>query len=72
MKRVNDKAIGERYNNWEIVGYKQGKKGLEWVCRCRCGEERVQKVDNIKSGRSKMCKKCSVKKRKGEKLEWEE
>lgn len=58
MKEDNKKAIGMKYNDWEVIGWQRGKKGIEWICRCKCGTEKVQKVDNIKNGRSKMCKKC--------------
>ena len=62
--RENDKMIGNRYNKWEVIGWERGKKGIEWVCRCECGEVKVQKVDNVKSGRSRMCKRCSVRERR--------
>ena len=45
------------------------KKGIEWICKCKCGNIKRQKVDNIKSGRSKMCKVCSSELRKKEKKE---
>ena len=62
----NRNAIGKRYGEWEVVGIERGKKGLEWVCRCRCGEVKRCKIDNIRSGRSKMCKACSGKRRRKE------
>lgn len=54
----NKDFIGAKFNDWEVIDYVKGVKGIEWVCRCKCGEIKVQKVDNIKNGRSKMCKKC--------------
>lgn len=60
----NRSYVGEKINDWTIIGYVKGKKGYEWICRCKCGKEVVQKVDNIKSGRSKMCRECSDNERK--------
>ncbi len=56
----NKNFIGEKFNDWQVIDWKKGKKGIEWVCQCKCGAIKVQKVDNIKNGRSKMCKKCSM------------
>lgn len=63
----NKNFIGEKYNKWEVIDWIEGKKGIEWICRCECGEIKKQKVDNIKNGRSKMCKKCSNKEKEKEK-----
>lgn len=69
--RVEEKehreAIGKEYGRWTVIGIERGKKGLEWICRCKCGEEKRQKIWNIKSGKSVMCKKCSGKERRKEK-----
>lgn len=54
----NKSFVGEKFNDWEVIGWESGKKGVDWICRCKCGIIKKQKVDNIKSGRSKMCKKC--------------
>lgn len=62
----NRRAIGRRYGSWEVIGIEKGKKGTEWVCRCICGEIRRQKIDNVRSGRSRMCKKCSGRLRRRE------
>lgn len=62
----NRAAIGRVYGKWEVIGVERGKKGLEWVCRCECGEEKRQKIWNIRNGRSVMCKKCSGKLRRKE------
>lgn len=66
--RSNKEYVGEKINDWEIIDWVKGNKGIEWVCRCKCGEIKTHKVDNIKNGRSKMCKKCSAKTRKVEKI----
>lgn len=70
--KSNKDYVGERINDWEIIGWKIGKKGIEWICKCKCGNIKRQKVDNIKSGRSKMCKECSSKLRKKEKQDLKE
>lgn len=56
--KSNKEFIGEKFNDWTVIDWIQGNKGIEWVCRCKCGEIKTHKVDNIKNGRSKMCKKC--------------
>ena len=64
----NKSFIGERFNDWEVIDWVIGeRKEVEWICRCKCGNIKQQKVDNIKNGRSKMCKECADKKRKQEK-----
>ena len=61
--RNNKEYIGEKFGDWEIIDWVREKKGIEWICRCKCGKIKQQKVDNIKNGRSKMCKECSNKKK---------
>lgn len=65
----NKDFIGYKFNDWEVIDWTIGpKKEVEWICRCKCGNIKQQKVDNIKNGRSKKCKECSIKeKRKKEK-----
>lgn len=68
--RSNKDFVGKKFNNWEVIDWVIGeKKEVEWICRCRCGNIKQQKVDNIKNGRSKMCKECSGKERRKEKKE---
>ena len=62
--KSNKDYVGEKINDWEIIGWEKGKKGVDWICKCKCGKIKKQKVDNVKSGRSKMCKECSSKLRK--------
>lgn len=62
----NRAAIGRVYGRWEVIGVERGKKGLEWVCRCECGKVRRQKIWNVRSGRSEMCKECSGRLRRKE------
>lgn len=65
-ERENREAVGRRYGEWEVIGIERGKKGLEWLCRCKCGEIKVQKIWNVRSGKSKKCKKCSGRERRKE------
>lgn len=65
----NREYVGKQINDWTIIGYEKGKKGIELICKCKCGVVKKQKVDNIKNGRSKMCKDCCGKKRRKEKKE---
>lgn len=66
-ERENRESIGRRYGKWTVIGVERGKKGLEWICRCECGEIKKQKIWNIREGRSEMCKACSGKLRRKEK-----
>jgi hypothetical protein len=46
-----------RYGRWKIVAYAGSNKGAGslWLCRCRCGAERVVKGASLVSGRSQSC-----------------
>ena len=68
----NRNFIGEKFNDWTIIDWVKGKKGIEWVCQCKCGKIKTQKVDNIKNGRSRMCKECMNKEKRKEKKPKEE
>ena len=44
----NKSFIGERFNDWEVIDWVIGeRKEVEWICRCKCGNIKQQKVDNI-------------------------
>ena len=64
MKRKNDEWKGKKINDWTVVDYVLTEKGIAWVCECKCGRIKTQKVWNVKSGKSKMCRWCSAKERK--------
>lgn len=66
MKRSNDKWVGKEINDWKILDYVIGKNGIEWMCECKCGRIKKQKVWNVTSGKSRMCKACSAKLRRKE------
>ena len=49
MKRSNDEWVGKKVNDWKIVDYYINEKGVMWVCECKCGRIKKQKVWNVKS-----------------------
>ena len=49
---------GKKINDWTVVDYVLTEKGVMWVCECKCGRIKRQKVWNVKSGKSKMCRAC--------------
>lgn len=56
----NKNFVGYKFNDWEVIDWVIGdRKEVEWICKCKCGRIKQQKVDNIKNGRSKMCKECA-------------
>ena len=72
VKRENDKWAGRKINEWTVVGYVlygDKKKEIRWMCECKCGRIKMQKADNIKSGKSKMCKECSGRLRRKENID---
>lgn len=52
--------IGQKFNQWLVLSeHKCNSKNKYWLCRCDCGiEKRVSNYD-LKSGKSKRCKKCA-------------
>ena len=62
----NDDFIGKRFNHWTVIGthYNSERKETEWVCRCDCGKVVVQRVWNVKNGKTKQCYDCLKRKRK--------
>lgn len=67
--KSNKDYVGQKFNDWEVIGWTIGdrKREVEWICRCKCGKIKQQKVDNIKNGRSRMCKECAAKEKRKEK-----
>lgn len=66
MKKENNEWVGRKINEWTIVDYVNTPKGVAWVCECKCGRIKTQKVWNIKSGKSKMCRACRDKAKREE------
>jgi len=56
--------IGEKYGKWEVIEVIKGNSDNNWHtlwrCRCECGVVRKQEPSNLKSGKSRSCRKCSV------------
>ena len=71
MKRSNNEWVGRTVNDWKIVDYVIEEKGVAWICECKCGRIKKQKVWNVKSGKSKMCRACRDKISREEKEERE-
>lgn len=66
----NKEFVGYKFNDWEVIDWViSEKKEVEWICRCKCGRIKQHKVDNIKNGRSRMCKECAINKRRKPKEE---
>ena len=71
-EKENDKYVGKKYGKWTVVDWILTEKGVAWMCECECGRVKKQKVWNVKSGRSMMCKVCSVKERRRRRYESKE
>lgn len=64
----NDTYTGRTYNDWEILGeakrthYKAGahrrQARVTMLCQCVCGERRACRLDSVRAGGTKRCKKC--------------
>ena len=48
---------GERFGRLVVLSLHPGKQGRNclWLCRCDCGEERVVRSGNLRSGHSTSC-----------------
>lgn len=60
VKNISGKIIG----NWEVLNKydKNGWNGrIRWLCRCSCGYTAFIHSCNLKSGKTKSCRKCSTK-----------
>lgn len=61
MRKIDDsERIGTRVGRWEIIGVgSKTPKRSYLVCRCDCGNQAEVLRENILSGKSDGCKKCS-------------
>lgn len=52
---------GETFGLLTAVGYvgQDYRRRAEWLCRCRCGKERVCAGGDLRSGRVKACRECA-------------
>jgi hypothetical protein len=46
---------GDVYGKWEVLSHNGGRG---WLCRCRCGVEKVVDGGSLRSGRSSGCTMC--------------
>lgn len=69
MKENNKDYIGKKINDWEIIDYVMQRGEVRWICKCKCGKIKIQKADNIKTGKSRMCRECSEKEKKAKREE---
>lgn len=51
--------INETYNNWTILCF-HGRNKRRALCRCSCGTEKIVNTYDVRSGKSKRCKDCSI------------
>ena len=58
---IKDVKPGLAFNDWILVKYwGRGSRGYEFLFQCKCGKERVCGLLDMRSGRSKSCRKCSA------------
>lgn len=50
---------GMTFGSWVVI---ESLGGRYWMCRCGCGTEKQVHANNLKSGRSKSCQSCGVRK----------
>jgi hypothetical protein len=64
MKAMGDWYVGKTFGKWSILSQSEsGVKHPKLTARCECGKEQRVNRDNILSGKSTGCRKCSGKKR---------
>lgn len=60
------KEKGKRYGYLTVISL--GRKGNNgcyyWVCQCDCGNYSQVRGDNLRSGKSKMCRDCYAMRRR--------
>lgn len=62
QRRFKD-LTGQKFNNWTVIafnGWKQfsnGRKAI-WLCKCKCGKQRVLDSGYIKRKKSNSCRLC--------------
>jgi len=54
-----NKEIGIRYGKWTVLEYKGIKNKLQqFLCRCRCGVQRVHYAADLRAQKTKQCTAC--------------
>ena len=60
----HDSLRGQTFDGWTVIGDPQRKAGgsrTYYLCRCKCGLEKLVEMAHLTSGRSRMCRRCSAK-----------
>lgn len=57
-----DIAIGNEFSRWTVIGIKSRNKygNRRYECRCACGEVRVLRGYDLRTGKTKSCRACSM------------
>lgn len=64
MRPIGDWYVGKTFGKWHIISQSQpGVKHPKMMARCVCGKEQRVNRDNVLSGKSTGCRKCSGRKR---------
>lgn len=53
--------IGQTFGFWTVIASGKGAKGYgetSWLCRCRCGIERIVLARHVRAGKSTSCGHC--------------
>lgn len=56
---------GYKCGEWEVIRFDNyvKKTGHMYLCRCSCGKEKLIARDNIRKGKTTMCRSCSTKRK---------
>jgi len=63
FKKTFNDLSGKVFGLWTVVRLapRNKKREEQWLCRCRCGTERVIATYDLKHGRTYGCIKCAAK-----------
>ncbi|OLU44523.1 hypothetical protein [Faecalibaculum rodentium] len=60
MKKL-DIHPGDEFGNWTVLKRVDSNSGwTQYLCRCKCGEEKVVRGHHLISGKSQSCGKCGA------------
>ena len=65
-KRSTTDLIGKHYGHWTVISEAINPKrhGLQLLCRCDCGREKIIDASELTHGKTKMCAACAKKRTK--------
>lgn len=65
-KRSISDLIGKHYGHWTVISEATNPKrhGLQLLCRCDCGTEKIIDASELTHGKTKMCVNCAKKRTK--------